>query len=135
MDKFFLLAIISSYFTYTLAYELGSTPVEKIALIAGSIAIELIKLFALVHANELLQSKRKYKTTKLFTLYGTYAFVACYSLLASFGYALSTVDRITETTVVLSNADSIQVDKENLKVIDTQIQSLCDTIINRRFVS
>ena len=119
--SFIFLATISSYFTYNLAFELGNTLVEKTALIAGSLAIELIKLFALVHANNLLGSKRKYRTQKMMTLYGTYGFVAFYSLLASFGYALSTVDRITETATIVSVNESVNVDKQNLDVLNRSI--------------
>ena len=126
--SFVFLAVISSYFTYSLAFELGVTPVEKIALIAGSLAIELIKLFALVHANNLLGSKRKFKLQKLWTLYGTYGFVAFYSLLASFGYALSTVDRITETTAIVSISDSVTVDKQNLEILDRSVAEVYTNI-------
>lgn len=122
--SFLFLALISSYFTYSLSFELGSTLVEKIALIAGSLAIELLKLFALVHANTLLTSKRKFKIQKLWALYGTYAFVAFYSILASFGYALSTVDRITESSSVMSIEDSVKTEVENIKILDRSVQEV-----------
>jgi hypothetical protein len=122
--SFIFLAIISSYFTYTLSYELGTTPVEKTALIAGSLAIEVIKMYSLIHANTLLSTKKKYKTPKLLVLYGTYSFVAFYSLLASFGYALSTVDKLVETSTIVSNEDSISVDRQNMNLLDRSIEQV-----------
>lgn len=126
--SFIFLALISSYFTYTLAYELGTTLVEKTALIAGSLAIELVKMYALIHANNLLHTKKKFKLPKLVVLYGTYGFVAFYSLLASFGYSLSTVDRLSQKSVIVSTDESIKVDRQNLELLDRSIEAVNNNI-------
>lgn len=120
---FAVLASVSTFFTALLAINLGSDATEKTALIVGSLAIEALKLYCLINANA-----RK----RGFLLYGTYCFVALYSLFASFGYALVTVDRMASQNVILDHSQEILLEEQNLSLMNDAITNLQQGIKDKR---
>jgi hypothetical protein len=128
--SFIFLALVSSFFTYNLAIELGTSTLEKVALIGGSLAIEVLKLYCLVAANTAREVVGKWP--KVVGLYMAYGFVALYSLLASFGYAVSTVDRVGARVAVVSKEDDIKLEKQNLSLMDDAITNTQKAIIEKR---
>ena len=118
--SFIALAAISLYFTSNLALGLGTNQTEKIAMLGGSLAIELLKLYLLVVANTARVAGRKGRAT---AFYASYAFIASYSLMACFGYALTTVDRLNTTTVTASHQEDLTLEERNLSLYDEAITS------------
>lgn len=121
--SFIFLALVSAFFTTNLALELGTSTVEKVAITAGSIAIEVLKLYCLVSAN----SKRR-----AWALYGTYGFVALYSLFASFGYAVTVVDRVGAISKVIDHSEEIAMEHKNLSLMDDAITNLKQAVVDKR---
>jgi hypothetical protein len=128
--SFLFLALVSSFFTYNLAIELGTSPLEKVALIGGSLAIEALKLYCLVAAN--MVREHKGKMMRMVGLYGAYGFVALYSLLASFGYAISTVDQVGARVGVVSKVDDINLERKNQQLYEESISTTQKAIADKR---
>ena len=129
---FIALISVSAFFTLNLALGLGTTPAEKGALVAGSLALEGLKAFALVSANTAAVGGR---WRKGIGLYFAYAFVGAYSLIACLGFSLATVDRMGAVTRVLDHEPSITAGKatvddcgEQIKILRAQIYQQQATI-------
>jgi hypothetical protein len=131
---FLFLTCVSFFFTCNLALGLGVDVTEKVALVAGSLGIEVLKTYALIAANTHVHIDRATgrKTHKAALMYGAYAFVALYSLAACFGFALSTVDRMTAATAAVNHTEDIQVETKAMAAYDEAIASLKKGISDRR---
>ena len=129
--SFCALSLISSFFTYSLSSEISITGPEKIGLIAGALGVECIKLFALIKANN-LQQMRKKSTSKVVFLYVVYGFVSVYSILASFGYARSTVDRLEAQRQVWDHSEQIQQERQNLQESKVAQEGLAKTLLAKQ---
>jgi hypothetical protein len=123
---FIALICVSAFFTLNLALGLGTTPTEQVALVAGSLALEGFKAYALISANT---AARRGRWGRGMGFYVAYTFVGVYSLVACFGYALATVDRMGAVTRVVDHATSITAEKatvddcgEQIKVLRAQVE-------------
>lgn len=126
---FCLLVLVSSAFTLNLALGLGVTPVERGALVAGSLAIEALKAYALIAGNGAL-GRRAYGSALV--RYAAYGLFALYSVSACLGYALTTVDRMESATVVVGHETEIQAEQAALVDCDAQIATLRQVIAQRQ---
>jgi hypothetical protein len=123
---FLFLSCVSFFFTCNLALGLGMDRTEKVALVAGSLAIEVLKMYALIAANTYAHRDRAFSIhhRKTGLMYGAYVFVAMYSLAACFGFALATVDRMTAATTTISHADDIAMENNTIAAYDDAIGNI-----------
>ncbi len=126
---FIALIVVSAFFTLNLALGLGTTPVEKGALVAGSLILEGLKAYALVTANTAI---RRHSWGRGMGYYLVYAVVASYSLVACLGYALSTVDRMEAITEVLDHDGISASERAAMTDYDEQISTLRVQIAQRQ---
>ena len=122
---FIALVSVSAFFTLNLALGLGTTPAEKAALVAGSLALEGLKAFALVAANT---ASRRRQWGRSLGCYLVYVLVGAYSLVACLGFALATVDHMEASTRVLDHSSSIAAERataancaDQIKILRTEI--------------
>jgi hypothetical protein len=118
---FLSLATVSLFFTCNLALGLGVDRAEKAALVGGSMALELLKLYLLIAGNTAWSDGKR---TRSLALYGVYGFIACYSLMACFGYALATVDRVGAASAAVNHQDDISLEQHNLALYADEIAAL-----------
>lgn len=126
---FVALIAVSAFFTINLAMGLGTTPIEKAALVAGSVALEGLKAYALISANT---ASHRRSWGKALGLYGAYAFVAVYSLSACLGYSLAATDRMGASVAVLDHVDGIAAERAAVADCDQQITALRALVSQRQ---
>lgn len=126
---FTALIAVSAFFTLNLALGLGTTPVEKGTLVAGSLILEGLKAYALVTANTAI---RRHSWGQSMGYYLVYGLVASYSLVACLGYALSTIDRMEAVTEVLGHVGVIASERAAMTDYDEQIRALRTQVAQRQ---
>lgn len=126
---FTALITVSAFFTLNLALGLGTTPIERGALVAGSLILEGLKAFALVSANTAAKRRRWGRSLGCYLVY---ALVSTYSLIACLGYALATVDHMRAVTRALDHSSSILAERATAADCADQIKTLRSEIIQRQ---
>ena len=120
---FVILALVSLFFIYNLSITLAIEPIEKIAIVSGAIGLEFFKLFSIISATtySYVGKQLGIKTKKRAFLYFTYIWVSLYSVLASFGYSVTAVDKMQTSIAVLNHENAIALENENIKNFNQNI--------------
>lgn len=115
--SFVILALVSLFFIYNLSVSLVINPVEKIVIVSGAVGLEFFKLYSIITAGTYAYVGKHLgiKTRKRAFLYFTYIWVSLYSVLASFGYSVTAVDKMQTSVTVMTHESSILLEEENIK--------------------
>lgn len=130
--SFIILALVSLFFIYNLSITLAIESLEKFVIVAGAIGLEFFKLFSIITANtySYVGKQLGIKVKKRAFLYFTYIWVSLYSVMASFGYSMVAVDKMTTSITVLNHSANISLEKENIKADNDSISEYKNTKIS-----
>ena len=129
---FAILALVSLFFIYNLSISLAVEKIEKFVIVSGALGLEFFKLFSIIAATTYgyIGKQLGIKIRKRAFLYFTYVWVSLYSVLASFGYATTTVDRMQATVTILNHTELIANEKESISNVDATIKEYKNTKVS-----
>jgi hypothetical protein len=122
---FVFLTLLTAFLSLNMFFEIGVTPMEKGVFVLVALALEGLKIFTLVRANILWDQR---KIVQAIIGYIVYTLVAFTSVVASFGYTLTTVDKINTVANSSSMTDTIDINKEKITGLNDLIAQNKETI-------
>lgn len=125
---FAIFTIVSGYISVNMFIGLTEEVVGRTVLIAIAISIEILKIFLLIKANTLLKAGLK---KEAFKSYALYALTVSLSLLASFGFNLTLIDRSVKELSAVNSETYIELQgtKSRQNILNTEIDSLGNQIV------
>lgn len=129
---FVIFVSLSAFISINLFMHLSSDPFDQYVMLAFAIALELLKVYLLIRANTLNRVGLK---KKAWTAYGIYAGSILISVIASFGFTLTVLDRSIQesssspTAITLQQTkDEIQQHKDTIAMYQNSITTANDQI-------
>jgi hypothetical protein len=120
--------LVSGYISVNMFTGLTEEIIGRSVLIATAVSIEILKIFLLIKANTLLKAFLKWEA---FRNYALYALTVSLSILASFGFNLTLINRSVENLSAVNSETYIELQGElaNKELLLTEKQGLENQIV------
>jgi hypothetical protein len=125
---FAVFTLVSGYISVNMFTGLTEEIIGRSVLIATAVSIEILKIFLLIKANTLLKAFLKWEA---FRNYALYALTVSLSILASFGFNLTLINRSVENLSAVNSETYIELQGElaNKELLLTEKQGLENQIV------
>ncbi len=118
-------SVVSILLSVNMFYRLSSQPLEQAVLVAVAITFEFFKIFSIVRGNTLWRLKLKFQATRAYSLYTILALV---SIMASYGFTLTVINRGIEAQSVSAVSIQIEASQKAQKSYQATLDSYAELI-------
>ncbi len=118
-------SVVSILLSVNMFYRLSSQPLEQTVLVAVAITFEFFKIFSIVRGNTLWRLKLKSQAVRAYSLYTVLALV---SIMASYGFTLTVINRGIEAQSVSAVAIQIEASQKAQKSYQATLDSYATLI-------